>query len=90
MRYSRLKKAYPSWLNNYSPIELLNMIPVKIVFDNWEVKEYSNLQIAKQEYPELDPYSSTNSFTWGMRDTCSTGEECIRFEGWSANESLSI
>jgi hypothetical protein len=62
--------------------------PVVVVLSMKEGYEFSNLEEAKQYYPDLDPDVNGKNFTWAMHDVVN-GQPAMRFESWKANEIFS-
>jgi len=74
-----------SWLASVD----IEATPVQVV--SWRdegVWNYPNLASARDKFPELDPYRSTDRFTAAMRGEVDTGP-ALRFETWEAYEGYS-
>lgn len=69
-----------TWLDSVD----VNAIPVQVVGrDDEGAWDFPNLAAAQQQFPELDPYRSTNRFTLAMRGEVN-GVPSLRFETWPA------
>jgi hypothetical protein len=52
------------------------------------IRFFDNLDAAREVYPDLDPRSNGERFTWAMRDELN-GETIMRFEDWATEERMS-
>ena len=63
-------------------------IPVQVVGLREErIFEFPNLDAAQRLFPELDPYKSSDRFTWAMRGELNEAP-ALRFETWAAYKFL--
>jgi hypothetical protein len=62
----------------------VHAIPVQVVGIQEEgASEFPNLAAAQQLFREIDPYKSSDTFTWAMRGELN-GAAALRFETWEA------
>lgn len=53
-------------------------------------EQFGSLSQAQEVYPDLDPETNGERFTWAMRDeTLDRTTEAMRFESWKAYEQYS-
>jgi hypothetical protein len=62
----------------------LTKVMVEVVTNN-ATEKFPSFACALMVHPTLDIYSNTKDFTWAMYG----GENTLRFESWSVNNSLS-
>lgn len=68
------------WLEDVNVDE----IPVQVIgLQDEGVFEFPNLATARRSFPELDPYKSSDTFTWAMRGELNEAP-ALRFETWAA------
>lgn len=73
------------WLDSVD----VNAIPVQVIGREDEgLWDFPNLAAARKQFAELDPYGSTDRFTWAMRGKVNGGP-ALRFETWAAYEVYS-
>jgi hypothetical protein len=73
------------WLDDVN----VNAIPVQVVGVQEEgMFEFPNLAAARKFFPELDPYNSSEKFTWAMRGELNEAP-ALRFETWAAYKFFS-
>ena len=74
-----------TWLDSVG----VNAIPVQVIGREDEgVWEFPNLAAAQKQFPELDPYRSTDRFTAAMRGEVNNAP-VLRFETWAAHDVYS-
>ena len=62
----------------------VNDIPVQVIGREDEgMWDFPNLAAAQKQFPDLDPYRSTNRFTSAMRGEVNDAP-ALRFETWAA------
>jgi hypothetical protein len=73
--------TFGCWLDEVD----VHAIPVQVVGVQEEelLCEFPNLAAAQQLFPELDPYESSDNFTWAMRGELNNAP-ALRFETWAA------
>ena len=74
-----------TWLDSVD----VNAIPVQVIgWDDEGAWDFANLAAAQKQFPELDPYRSTNRFTAAMRGEVNDAP-ALRFETWAAYDVYS-
>jgi hypothetical protein len=80
-----MKWDFDCWLDEVD----VHAIPVQVVgLQREEVREFPNLAAAQESFPELDPYKSSDQFTWALRGELN-GAPALRFETWTAYKFFS-
>lgn len=78
-------KVDETWLDSVD----VNAIPVQVIGREDEgVWEFPNLAAAQKQFPDLDPYRSTDRFTPAMRGGVNDAPT-LRFETWAAYDVYS-
>lgn len=78
-------KVDETWLDSVD----VNAIPVQVIGREDEgAWDFPNLAAAQKQFPDLDPYRSTDSFTAAMRGEVNNGP-ALRFETWPAYDVYS-
>jgi hypothetical protein len=62
--------------------------PVVVVVSRNEAFQYSNLDEAQKDYPDLNPDVNGKNFTWAMHDKVN-GIPAMRFESWEVEAIFS-
>lgn len=76
---------FDCWLDEVD----VHAIPVQVVGVQQEgVCEFPNLAAAQKLFPELDPYKSSDKFTWAMRGELNEAP-ALRFETLNAYKFFS-
>ena len=74
-----------TWLNSVD----VNVIPVQVIGRKDEgAWDFPNLAAAQKQFPDLDPYRSTDRFTPAMRGEVNDAP-ALRFETWAAYDVYS-
>jgi hypothetical protein len=82
---ANMKWDFDCWLDEVD----VHAIPVQVVGVEGEgVSEFPNLAAAQRLFPELDPYKSSDQFTWALRGEMD-GAPALRFETWTAYKFFS-